>query len=199
MTRFVYLTDSHVGATALGYRQQPDYPGRLLELTAALEEWLGRHPEVEFVLHGGDIVDAPTPGAIAQAKMLFHFSVPVYLCLGNHDLRTRDALQRWQQVAPGFLPEETPAYSIWREDCCLHVIPNQWSDAPYYWPDEGEAQLTLAQLNDLRGRLARSPDLPHILCMHGPALAVPPEQTATCWLWRGAHPSCGWYWAVTPT
>ena len=44
------------------------------------------HGPVDFVLHGGDMIDSTREEHIDRAAEMFRLSVPVYLCLGNHDL-----------------------------------------------------------------------------------------------------------------
>ena len=51
-----------------------------------LDKWIQSHPGIDFVLHGGDMVDLATVENIRAARDLFSLSVPVYLCLGNHDM-----------------------------------------------------------------------------------------------------------------
>ena len=58
MTKFVYIADSHVGAGETGYHQQPRYADRLPELIVLLDAWIQQNSDIDFVLHGGDMVDA---------------------------------------------------------------------------------------------------------------------------------------------
>src|SRR5690606_32735708 len=86
--RFLYLTDSHLKADELvGYRVHP----RLSVedhacLLSGLRDWL-RRKQIGFVVHGGDLTDHGTADEIGDAvRACGHWGVPVYLCLGNHDL-----------------------------------------------------------------------------------------------------------------
>jgi DNA repair exonuclease SbcCD nuclease subunit len=177
MTRFIYLADSHYGANPLGYQQQRGYPERLREIVDALREYLAREKDIAFVLHGGDMIDATTDDNIRAAAKLFDLDVPVYLCLGNHDLTTLDALQRWLRLAPHLFPGGQPEYSVSTEDCLIHVVPNHWEARPYYWESLQETHLRPKQFDFLKTALASSPDRPHLLLTHGPVFGLPPEQT----------------------
>lgn len=177
MTRFIYLADTHSGADPMGYAMQPGYPERLPELVAALEEWLVENP-VDFVLHGGDMVDAGTQENIAAAVELFDLSVPVYLCLGNHDVTEEDSLDQWQTRAARMLPDRAPTYSIESDGCVVHVAPNQWEEGvPFIWRQQQQAHLLDEQLEYLSRALAQRTDDSHIVLTHSPVLGLPVEQT----------------------
>jgi len=177
MTRFLYIADTHLGADPMGYTQQPGYPERLGEICRTLVEHVAAWGGVDFVLHGGDMVDAATDANIRAAAELFDLPAPVYLCLGNHDLTTPDAIQRWLEVAPRFFIGNAPEYDVATDDCIIHVVPNHWCDAPYYWRDTQEPQLSAEQVERLERALDAAPDLPHVILTHSPVHGVPPEQT----------------------
>ena len=109
MTKFIYIADSHVGAGDTGYYQQPRYADRLPELVALLDAWIQQDSGIDFVLHGGDMVDAASVENIRAARAMFQLSVPVYLCLGNHDLTGENAFDLWLAEAPAFFLEPDPA------------------------------------------------------------------------------------------
>ncbi len=120
MTRFVFITDTHLGAANdVGYRQQPRRADQLPALLALLDGWIRREAEggapISFVLHGGDMVDAAGPEILRAATETFRLSVPVYLSLGNHDVTRRDAADLWLSEAPAFFPGGEFAYALqWR-------------------------------------------------------------------------------------
>lgn len=178
MTRFLYLSDTHWGAESLGYSQQPGYPDRLPAIVQALAEAITAIGDVDFVLHGGDLLDRCDPARIAEAPALFALPVPVYLCLGNHDLTRPDALELWLDGAPQFFPGGGPACSIDTPDGRVHVLPNHWQARPYFWdPAEQTPHFDAEQCRWLAAALDRRPDLPHILCTHSPVHGLPPAQT----------------------
>ena len=121
MARFVLIADSHLGADPMGYQMQPAYPERLDEIVAALDAWIRRRGDVDFVLHAGDVVDAATDANIRRATDLFALSVPVAVCLGNHDLTETDAIERWRALAPNLFGEavggsgDRPIYIVRRQ------------------------------------------------------------------------------------
>jgi len=183
MTRFVYIADTHFGADPMGYQMQPGYADRLREIMAALVRWIRGDGRIDFVLHGGDMVDLATDANIAAAGELFALPAPVYLCLGNHDLTGRDAVVRWLAAGPRFFAGSAyrPAaasYSVRKGDCMLHVAPNHWNDrADYYWDDELTARLDADQVAAITAAAAEHADVLNIICTHSPTLAVPTEQT----------------------
>ncbi len=173
MTRFIYIADTHLGADPMGYQQQKGYPEKLPEILAALCNQLS----IDFILHGGDMVDSAANENIRAAASAFDLDVPVYLCLGNHDLTVTDAVDRWMELAPAFFKDDSPNYSIPAEDCLIHIVPNHWAEEPYYWEDTQKAYFTSEQLELLSHALNIRPDLPHILLTHSPVYGLPLEQT----------------------
>lgn len=177
MTRFLYIADTHLGASPMGYQQQTGYPERLPEILVAVKDCLAADPRLAFVLHGGDMVDAATDRNITAAGKAFDLPVPVYLCLGNHDLSAPDALKRWLKAAPGFFPQGRPEYRIETGECVIHVVPNHWEDRLYRWEAAQQPHFSAGQLERLDGALRLKPHLPHFLLTHSPVHGVPVEQT----------------------
>jgi len=171
------MADTHLGANPMGYQQQRGYPAKLPEIRTALTEFLLPEHRVDFVLHGGDMIDAATDDQIRAAAALFTLPVPVYLCLGNHDLTEPDAMARWMKHAPGFFPGGTPEYTITTEDCAIHVAPNHWEERPFYWRNKQEAHFSATQIERLNRQLAIRPHLPHLVLTHSPVYGLPVEQT----------------------
>lgn len=177
VTKFVYIADSHIGAGETGYYQQPRYAGRLPELAALLDVWIQRDGGVDFVLHGGDMVDAASVESIRAAWAMFQLSVPVYLCLGNHDLTREDSLDAWIAEAPAFFPEHAPVFTVRRDDCWVHVLPVQWCDTPYFWHETQRPHFLPEHLARIGATITGHADVVHILCTHGEIFGVPLEQT----------------------
>jgi len=178
MTRFVYLADTHLGAETLGYQQQPAYPGKAPGIFKALEAWIEEEGGVDFILHGGDLVDAGTPEAIRRASELARFSRPVHLCLGNHDLTEKESLEHWLKLRPDLFPGGHPEYTIETEQCVIHVVPNHWNAIPYYWRcGEGGPGFFPHQMEALHARCRAAAGRTQILLTHSPVFGLPPEQT----------------------
>jgi hypothetical protein len=175
--KFIYIADSHCGANPQRYHQQRVYTEKLPEIVDALKQFIAAEGDIAFVLHGGDMIDVTTLENIQLAAQLFDFDIPVYLCPGNHDLTTPDALQMWLQHAPQFFPGGGPEYSVFAEDCAIHVAPNQWGGAPYYWEEEQRPHFLPAQKAFLETALASATDRPHLLLTHAPVFDLPSEQT----------------------
>ena len=104
MTRFIYLADTHIGAGSGGYIQQPRYVEHMPTLMANLCAWIETDGGIDFVLHGGDMVDHVCEANVRLASELFALPVPVYLCLGNHDMDHPKAVDVWLDAAPEFFP-----------------------------------------------------------------------------------------------
>lgn len=178
MTRFLYLADTHLGAAPMGYRQQPGVPERLPELVATLRRYVEEQGNIDFVLHGGDLVDDATDASIAAAAEVFALPVPLYLCLGNHDLNRDAAVSRWLALAPGFFGAEAAAdYSVVTDDVAIHVVPTQWEEQPYRWSGPQREHLTDGQERFLETALRRTSDRGQIVLTHSPVLGLPPAQT----------------------
>jgi len=177
MTQFIYLADSHSGANPMGYQQQRAYPEKLAAIVDALRQLIKTEKGIDFVLHGGDMINATSEENIRAAALLFTLDLPVYLCLGNHDLTAPDALQQWLRLAPQFFPGDKPEYSIETEDCLIHVVPNHWDTLPYYWEKKQFAHFCEEQLTFLNAALSSNTDRPHFLSTHTPVFGLPPEQT----------------------
>jgi DNA repair exonuclease SbcCD nuclease subunit len=167
-----------VGAqSGSGYNQQPRYADRISELVQLLDAWIAaQDPPIDFVLHGGDMIDATNPRNIRRAKQAFSLTVPVYLCLGNHDLTTPDALDLWLSLAPEFFCDAQPVYTLANGSWMLHIVPNQWCETPFYWRDVQRPHLLPDHWAHLASALFAYPDRQHLLCTHAEVLAVPADQ-----------------------
>ena len=176
MTRFIYLSDTHWGVAAPGYTMQHAQPYKLPELLVALEEWIAKHGPVDFVLHGGDMIDSTSEENIDYVAQTFQLSVPVYLCLGNHDLTSSDAVEMWLDRTPNFFIGG-PNFTLETSDCLLHIVPNQWGPVPYYWNGVQEPHFSTVQERFLIDGLGRDSHRVHILSTHSPFYGVPVDQT----------------------
>lgn len=177
MTRFLYIADTHFGADPMGYQQQTGYPEKLLQIASALQQYLSANDGVDFILHGGDMIDCTTDDNIRAAAECFDFAIPTYLCLGNHDLTSPDATVRWLLLAPQLFVGGVPDYTVEMEDCLIHVAPNHWCDHPFYWNGTQDPHLSDVQKDRLSNELERHPDIPHILLTHSPVHGLPCAQT----------------------
>ena len=69
MSRFIYIADTHVGTDKTGYKQQAKHPEMLPEIIAALRELICADGHIDFVLHGGDMIDETRSDTLTQAAM----------------------------------------------------------------------------------------------------------------------------------
>jgi len=177
MTRFIYICDTHMGADEVMLRQQ-GYPEQLEEILTALKTYLHGRGNIDFVLHGGDMINTLSDAAIVASATAFDWGIPVHLCLGNHDLDAPTAVERWLALAPGFFGDSgKPLYTVATEDCRIHVVPNHWCEEPYYWRDSLDSQFSTDQLAYLSEALDAEPDLPHIVQTHSSVFGAPEGQT----------------------
>ncbi|MHC4885923.1 MAG: metallophosphoesterase family protein [Planctomycetota bacterium] len=178
MTTFLYIADSHIGAGADGYTQQQRYHEETPLIVEALREEILEAGDIDFVLHGGDMIERTSDELIAAAQSQFSLPVPLHLCLGNHDMTEQGAVKRWIQGAPEFFAgSKEPIYSLTMTDCVIHVAPNHWEEEPYLWKSQQDAHFSPEQIQQLGEALSRSTHLPHILLTHSPAYGLPTEQT----------------------
>ena len=188
MAKFIYLADTHCGAEAMVYFQQPAYPKRLQELAALLDEWIARAGDIDFVIHGGDLVDEATGPNIARACDIFSLSVPTYACLGNHDMTVADAPAAWLAAAPELFGDDVN-FTIDGDGWAVHVMPNHWCDQPYYWEEDQDAYFLPEPMLHVESAIAAAPQASHILITHSPVLPVPPEQTGMGGPYHGPNES----------
>ena len=176
MLRFIYIADSHFGADPMGYEMQPGYPGRLGEIVGALKDWMLADGGIDFVLHGGDMIDVTADETIRQAAELFDLPAPVYLCLGNHDTTELNAAERWLAVAPRLF-DESVTYSFETGGCLVHVVPTHWCEIDHYWQEDLSPQLRPGQIEQVVRAAEERPDAFGVLLTHSPMLGVPAELT----------------------
>lgn len=177
MTRFVYLCDTHLGSQGRGYHQLTPHPDRLPEIVAALTGWMQGQGNIDFVLHGGDMVNDGTAEQINQALELFRWPVPVYLCLGNHDLAQPESLNHWLTTGSSFFVGGQPNFLIEAADCAIHVLPNHWCERPFYWEQAQDCHLHPEQISAFERQYDAHRGRTQILLTHSPVFGLPPEQT----------------------
>ncbi|WP_054955738.1 metallophosphoesterase family protein [Paenibacillus dakarensis] len=179
MVRFLYITDTHLGSNGAGFQQQPAYPDQLGHLLDGIRHILKEESEIDFILHGGDMVHGCSEHTIEMAREAFQFDVPLYLSVGNHDLDRPDAAELWLKHAPGFFASgKALDYQVQVNGVMLHVMPNQWDrEQLYYWKQAQDPFYTEDQMRRLEADIRRDPDLIHLLAVHNPVFGVMPEQT----------------------
>ena len=179
MSSFIYLTDTHIGADPMGYCQQAPYPERMPAIVDALDRWLREHRDVDFVLHGGDLVDVTSTANIDLAAELFNrLPVPTHLCLGNHDLTEENSVEIWMERGACFFPENTPCHTIEKEGYAVHIMPSHWCDSPFYWDRKcQDVNFTKDQIDQLEANLQKNSDRIQVLLTHSPVFGLPTAQT----------------------
>lgn len=179
-SEFIYIADTHLGAETIGFFQQNTYSKFLPDILKALKNWVVENSKIDFVLHGGDIIDKTSEVNIKSADALFStLPVPVHLCLGNHDLTENNSLELWLKHSTNLLYKNKPCYCIEGENYALHVIPSHWCDSPYYWNlKDQDPNFTNEQIKELENNLLRNSDKQiQILSTHSPVFGMPTEQT----------------------
>jgi hypothetical protein len=107
---------------------------------------------------------------IALAReILSGLSVPVYVCLGNHDLWNRgsdvDMRARWLELAPEFFKGDVN-FTLSFAECQLHILPNQWGHDHYQWTDDQTAGFCPEQVQFIEQALSEMPAKTHIIATH---------------------------------
>ena len=176
MTRFAFITDTHLGGNAEAYQQQTGCFDALPEITAALRARL-QAEGVEFVIHGGDMIHKTSDTTITAGAALMDVGVPVHLCLGNHDLTTPDSPVRWPALAPQLFPGGDTDFTVATPDVAIHVAMTHWQLDAVYWSNEQNPHLKPDQLARLDAQLTAHADRPQIVVTHTPIFGLPPEQT----------------------
>lgn len=183
MTKFIFLTDTHIGAKKdTGFTQQKRYVENAAEIFRALDLWIKNDSAIDFVLHGGDIVDYVDELTIKTANEIFKLSVPVYFCLGNHDLTSNNSPDLWIKYASDFFINNSPNFSIISRNLAIHIIPNQWGETPYHWNGSmsphflpEQAKLIFDKEKELTS--IYTDEIIHMLCTHNEVMGISAEQT----------------------
>jgi 3',5'-cyclic-AMP phosphodiesterase len=178
MSSFIYIADTHIGTEKMGYFQQPPYEGKLRELLDALHLWISENGEIDYVLHGGDMIDSTSEKNIELAADMFSvFDVPVKLCLGNHDLTEKNSVELWMKHAPSFFENGSPYYTLQDQLYTLHIAPNNWSEKTLYWDVEQDANFAESEMKTLHSELLKNSAATQILLTHSPIFGLPQAQT----------------------
>lgn len=177
MVRFIYLTDTHIGANPIGFHQQPMYPNLVDKLFSKVQDKVDKD-SIDFIIHGGDLVHTCDPTNIKAANQLCQFSVPTYLCLGNHDIDAPNALDVWFNYAPDLFVGNSPSYNIIDKETVIHILPNHWEHGyDYYWGEVQDPFLASNQIDQLEQGIQEHPNKIHILVTHSPVYGMPTEQS----------------------
>ncbi len=178
MTKFIFISDTHIGGAGhMAYTQQKSYVDRIKTILLCLDNWIKKEGDVDFILHGGDMIN-DTATDINFARKLFDLSVPVYLCLGNHDLTVENGFELWLKKAPEFFLDKSPNFTIHSDNTLIHVIPNQWEiDKPYFWERSLNPFYLPNQFDTMHQKLIEYPDSIHFLSTHTSIVGIPSSQT----------------------
>ncbi|MDD5597127.1 MAG: metallophosphoesterase [Victivallaceae bacterium] len=181
--KFVFLADTHVGGSdTSGYMQQPRHLAHLPELIGLLAEWIDEQRDIDFVIHGGDVVESTTPENIRIAADLFsRLPCPTYLALGNHDLTTKNAVACWLEHAPQFFIGNEVDFFFVNDKIRVDIICCHWGKIPYFWrsSEPQNPYFLPAQLEMLN---TRDQGKCRILVTHANLCGVPCEQSGMDYL-----------------
>jgi 3',5'-cyclic AMP phosphodiesterase CpdA len=175
-TTLLLITDTHAGAGAGGFQQQPRCPDLLPEIYAGVRALAAKH-HPDLVLHAGDITD--NADLNHAALMLRALDLPLAACLGNHDLTRPDSHAKWRALDFPALKLADAVLSLDQVDVIL--LNNLWrhgQDAALFWDGANPIEaLVDRQLQWLDRELSRNPDRPACLLVHAPPDAIPPRLT----------------------
>ncbi|KKR04422.1 MAG: hypothetical protein UT30_C0008G0044 [Candidatus Uhrbacteria bacterium GW2011_GWF2_39_13] len=177
--KFIYLADTHIGGSdSEGYRQQPRYLLHISELMECLAGWIEKQKNIDFIIHGGDMVDSSSAENIDAALKFFRqLPCPVHIALGNHDLTSDDAVGYWLNKAPEYFSGNSVNFPFSHDEMDFYFLTCHWGKKPYFW-DPAEKQIpyfSASQLEALRkyGTVSK----PLFLIVHSPVLGLPCEQS----------------------
>ncbi|MDO9542367.1 MAG: metallophosphoesterase, partial [Kiritimatiellia bacterium] len=180
MTRFLYLTDTHLGAGREGYIQQSRYLELFDRLLAGLRTWISEN-KVDFIIHGGDLTEDGTGDQIKKSIAVFKtLNIPFYLCLGNHDLSGLKSISLWLDHHEGAFADGTPNFTVETGEVVLFVMAHHWDtlSPAHYWNRDLPQVPILDEAQKAKFEsLLKSTVKPVIVAVHAPLNAVPASQT----------------------
>ncbi|MDD2480254.1 MAG: metallophosphoesterase [Victivallaceae bacterium] len=191
--KFLYIADTHVGGSdSVGYMQQKRYLKYFEEVIAVFVEWIKQRGDIDFVIHGGDMVENSSTENIAKAVQLFEqLPCPIYLALGNHDLTEDDSINKWLATAPAFFRDQSVDFSFIQENMKFDLLSCHWGEQDYYW-NNSEPQIPYLNKKQI-GLTAGDGNNYQVLVTHSPIFGLPPEQTG---LGKCLHPPTGNFGSV---
>jgi DNA repair exonuclease SbcCD nuclease subunit len=142
-----------------------------------LSEWMSVRGDIDFVIHGGDVVEYANAENIVSAVKLFEkLPCPVYAVLGNHDLTSHESLNLWLKLAPDLFLGNSVDFPLVSANTVFEFITSHWGNEPYFWATE-EPQVPYflpCQWDRLRSRERHDVS---VLVTHAPVFGVPCAQT----------------------
>jgi len=176
--KFLYIADTHIGGSDLkGYRQQERYLKHFNELLKIFAQWIEQQKDIDFIIHGGDMVDKASPENIAEAVKLFReLPCPVYFTPGNHDLTENDSVKNWLSEAPEFFNNESVDFSFCRNNVKFDFISCHWGEKAYFW-HPAETQIPYWKENQTDSLNSKGDFKYKILVTHAPVFGLPCSQT----------------------
>lgn len=187
--KFLYIADTHIGGKdGIGYIQQPRYLSKLDSIMQSFKDYIDDSGDVDFVIHGGDMVDEGNEANIKFAREIFgNLPCPVYLALGNHDLSEEDSLNKWLELAPEFFQNGMVDFSFEHGGVNFDFLSCHWGSKPYFW-NQNEPQVPYFEESQLGSLNKTSGSKRRILVTHAPVMGLPCEQTGFA---EEIHPSAG--------
>lgn len=189
--KFIYLADTHIGGDDNdGYFQQPRYISRISGLMECLAQWIDVRRDIDFVIHGGDVVEeANVTNIVLAAKLFRKLPCPVYAALGNHDLTSHKSLSLWLNLATDFFPGNSADFHLVYADTALEFLTSHWGKKPYLWmPEEPQVPYLLPEQWE---RLISGGEHHHavsVIVTHAQVFGLPCAQTG---MELPLHPSAG--------
>lgn len=191
--RFLFISDSHEGGYPQNACLHPRYTGdEYDQLWQRLGQWIADQ-QLDFVIHGGDIIDSGQKKEVIKAasRIKQNIPVPTYLCLGNHDLARHESIAYWKDHHQGLLPDSQTDYHWSHPQAAFYVMCAHWHPShDFYW-EQGVGgspipRLTPGQLEKLETFL-QATHKPVVLTVHAPVEAVQPAQTGKDAPWHPPH------------
>jgi hypothetical protein len=187
--KFIYVADTHVGGSDIsGYWQQERYLRYFPELFEVFSRWIEQQGNIDFVIHGGDMVDKASPEAITDvAEMFQKLPCPLYFTPGNHDLTEDDSAKSWLEKASDFFNNDGIDFSFCHDNVKFDFISCHWGQKPYFW-NPVEAQIPYWETAQTQ-LLGNEGSFKHkVIVTHAPVFGLPCTQTG---MNEELHPPAG--------
>ena len=161
---FAWVSDTHIVTTDTTLK----YGDRVPRLKAALAD-IARHPEVDFIVHSGDMIDnTADPNQYAVFKQVMTPSLPWYPISGNHDISNNPEMKHidlYLQQGFGRGEKQLEYYGFVHKSAAFFVL----NTFAYNSKDSTELLRADDQLKEMDSFFSKHKDFPYkIVCGHAP-------------------------------
>jgi DNA repair exonuclease SbcCD nuclease subunit len=177
--KFIYIADTHFGGkNTKGFFKQTRYLDKSKELLLCLKNYISEIGGIDFIIHGGDIIDECSAENIQKSiELMDLLECKIYLALGNHDLTVRNSAELWKENAVDFFAgsDNDPFNFVLNHNgVAFDIRALSWGSVPMWWQiDEEQCPYWTSGVD---GELLNDSKV-KILVTHSPVFGLPVEQT----------------------